>query len=146
MNFKEAYKQFHEISNSKELRELHNKVKNNTLTESEGVRLDELVTLSYLKINSEDEINEKLFKKKNVFKLNNGDVLEITRGTTQNDSKVCFKLNNKTESYKKEFEYLLLEMYGLKYNGDKENTELTSDDFKKKCDELTNNIKRNGKN
>jgi len=139
MNLKEIYHQSNEVVNSQELtmeiRDLYQKLKSKSITDDELNRIDELVAKAELKVKAESKITNTLFQKNRKFKLNNGNILKITRGRTRNDSGVCFKVSNETKSNKLEYSDLIKRMYGLSVNYyGQVYTEYISDEFKLACD------------
>lgn len=138
MNLKDIYQQFKESSNSPELRDLYDKIKNKSITDDELVRLDEILEIGDLKHEIESEIVDSLFKLNRKFQLNNGGVLKITREVTRHDSGVCFKVSTETKSDKLEYADLIKAMYGLRVNYyGQVDTEYISDEFKLACDLIT---------
>jgi hypothetical protein len=148
MTIKEIYQKFEESSNIRYIDDLKQKYKTTSLfsliellTEDELTIIDEISSKVDLKSNAESIIEEKLFKRGRKFKLNDGSVLKITRGTTRNDGGVCFKVSTETKSDKLEYSALIKAMYGLRKNYYGQIiTEYISDEFKNECDNITLNL------
>jgi len=132
MTFKEIYQESNEIRNSKEFSSLFEKSKNNTITDIELKRFDDLVSRGLLKTELDSKISDLLFKKNRTFLLNNGAILKITKNSPyEND--VCFKVSNETKSKKLDVKGLVNRLYGL-YR--EPHNEYISDEFIVECDAI----------